>query len=259
MEFNVAIDEKQFTMDEKAVQQSAQRKSFTSPFRGDKSTVLAPGVDLFLGTWNTTIIKQDDGIVILDAPISGIYTQGVIDRAKQLHPGLQVKAVLSTSDSWPHVGGVRQSVADGLPVFILDLNRPLLDRFVNEPRTLNPDALAQSPKKPDWRIVAGKVVVGTGDNRVELYPLRGAGTERQYMVYFPAHHILYASDTLVLNGDGSLYDPELTYEVFQAVKREGLDVTTVFAMHQAPVPWAQVLALLQKAQQPAPPNGGSPS
>jgi hypothetical protein len=254
VEFNVAIDEKQFGIDESLAQQSLQRKSGLSQFRGDKSTPLAPGVDLFLGAWNATIIQQSDGIVILEAPISGVYTQGIIDKAMQLHPGLQVKAVLSTSDSWPHVGGVRQSVADGLPVFILDLNRPLLDRFVNEPRKLNPDALAQSPKKPDWKIVSGKVVVGTGDNRVELYPLRGAGTERQYMVYFPAHYILYASDTLVLNSDGSLYDPELTYEVSQAVKREGLDVTTVFAMHQAPVPWAQVLALLEKAQQPATPS-----
>jgi hypothetical protein len=254
VEFNVSLDEKQFAMDENAAQQSLQRKSGLSQFRGDKSTPLAPGVDLFLGAWNATIIQQNDGIVILEAPISGIYSQGIIDKAKQLHPGAPVKAVLSTSDSWPHVGGVRQSIADGLPVFILDLNRPLLDRFVNAPRTLNPDALEQSPKKPDWKIVSGKVVVGTGDNRVELYPLRGAGTERQYIVYFPAHHILYASDTLVLNGDGSLYDPELTYEVWQTVKREGLEVTTVFAMHQAPVPWAQVLALLQKAEQPAPPS-----
>ena len=68
------------------------------------------------------------------------------------------------------------------------------------------------------------------------------------MVYFPARNILYASDTLVINADGSLYDPELTYEVFQAVKREKLDVTTVFAMHQPPVPWTQVVALLEKAQ-----------
>jgi hypothetical protein len=31
------------------------------------------------------------------------------------------------------------------------------------------------------------------------------------------------------------------------VKREGLDVSTVFAMHQGPLPWAQVAALVEKA------------
>ena len=83
---------------------------------------------------------------------------------------------------------------------------------------------------------------------LELYPLRGASTERQYMVYFPQHHLLYASDTLALNDDGTLYDPELMHEVAQAVTRENLQVETVFAMHQTPIPWAQVTAALEKAQ-----------
>jgi len=68
------------------------------------------------------------------------------------------------------------------------------------------------------------------------------------MVYFPEHHLLYASDTLALNEDGSLYDPELMNEVAQAVKREKLTVDKVFAMHQGPVEWNAVMALIQKAQ-----------
>jgi hypothetical protein len=86
---------------------------------------------------------------------------------------------------------------------------------------------------------------------MELYPLRGASTERQYMVYFPEHHLLYASDTLALNDDGSLYDPELMNEVAQAVKRENLIVDTVFAMHQGPIPWEKALALIEKSRHPA--------
>jgi hypothetical protein len=123
----------------------------------------------------------------------------------------------------------------------------LLERLIVSPRRTHPDLLAQSPRAPLWRTVSGKVQVGTGANRMELYPLRGACTERQYMVYFPEHHLLYASDTLALNADGSLYAPELMREVMDAVKREHLSVTTVFAMHQEPVPWAQVAALVEKA------------
>jgi len=36
--------------------------------------------------------------------------------------------------------------------------------------------------------------------------------------------------------------------VAQAVKREGLKVDTVFAMHQGPMPWAQVVGLVEKSQ-----------
>jgi hypothetical protein len=68
------------------------------------------------------------------------------------------------------------------------------------------------------------------------------------MVYFPERHLLYASDTLTLNDDGTLYDPELMYEVAQAVKRENLIVDTVFAMHQGPMPWGTVVGLIEKSQ-----------
>jgi hypothetical protein len=251
VEFNVLLDEKSFDMTAGAVKQSAASPGWNRPFNVKQATALAPGIDLFAGAWNATVVKEPDGLVILEAPISGLYTQGVIKEARRRHPGLAVTAVLSTSDSWPHTGGVRQAVALGIPVFILDLNRPLLERMMSAPHTLEPDALQKSVKRaaPRWNMVAKKEEVGSGANRMELYPLRGASTERQYMVYFPDRHLLYASDTLALNDDGSLYDPELMYEVAQAVKRENLTVDTVFAMHQGPMPWDQVLALIAKSGQ----------
>jgi hypothetical protein len=253
-EMNVAADDALFHMETAAAAKSAEGKGWDRPFQATHATDLAPGITLFEGAWNSTIIKQDDGVYILEAPISGTYTQGVIDEAKKRYPDIPIKGVLSTSDSWPHTGGVRQSVALGLPVFILDLNQSILDRIIAAPHTMQPDLLAQAPKKADWRFVSQKVVVGSGANRAELYPLRGASTERQYMVYFPEHYLLYASDTLVLNDNGSLYDPELMREVSEAVTREHVSVTTVFAMHQAPVPWKQVETLVHAAMAPDAPK-----
>jgi hypothetical protein len=252
VEFNVALDEKPFDMNAGAVKQSAASPGWNRPFNAKQPTALAPGIDLFAGSWNATIVKERDGIIILEAPISGLYTQGVLREARKRHPGMPISAVLSTSDSWPHTGGVRQAVALGLPIYILDLNQPLLDKLVSAPHTLEPDALqkAKPANQPHWKIVAKKQEIGGGANRMEMYPLRGAATERQYMVYFPEHHLLYASDTLALNDDGSLYDPELMYEVAQAVKRENLIVDTVFAMHQGPMPWDQVIALIEKLRHP---------
>jgi hypothetical protein len=250
VEFNVPIDPKSFAMDVKVAKQSAASPGWNRPFPASKPTTLAPGVDLFPWAWNSTIVKQPDGIVILEAPISEKYTAGVIEEAQKRYPGASIKAVLSTSDSWPHTGGVRFAVAQGFPVYILDLNRPLLDKMTSARHTLDPDALEKSKysKSLRWKIVAGKEVIGDGENRMELYPLRGASTERQYMVYFPESRLLYASDTLSLKGDGSLYDPELMHEVARAVERENLKVDTVFAMHQGPMPWSQVIELIAKSQ-----------
>ena len=247
VDLNPAMDAGVFKLDAQVAPKGLQSKGWERPFNAEKGMTLAPGITLFPGSWNATVVKQDDGIVLLESPLSGTYMAGVIEKAKQQSPGQPLKAVLSTSDSWPHVGGVRQVVALGLPVYILDLNKPLLERLVASPRHLNPDLLAQSARPPAWRIVSQKVQVGVGANRMELYPLRGASTERQYMVYFPEHKLLYASDTLALNADGSLYAPELMREVMDAVKRENLEVNTVFAMHQEPVPWTQVTALVERA------------
>ena len=250
VEFNIALDGAAFTMDAKAAEQSTALPGWKRAFRVKTDTALAPGIDLFPGSWNSTIVKEPDGIVILEAPISGVYTKGVIEEARKRYPGQPITAVLSTSDSWPHSGGVRVAVAEQLPVYILDLNRPLLDKMMSAPHTLDPDALENARKglKPLWTLVTGAQQVGSGANRMELYPLRGASTERQYMVYFPDHHLLYASDTLALNPDGSLYDPELMSEVAEAVKRESLTVDKVYAMHEGPVEWSKVIALIEKAQ-----------
>jgi hypothetical protein len=250
VEFNVEMDEKLFAMTPGAVKQSVASPGWNHHFDVKESKSLAPGIDLFAGSWNATVVKEPDGLVILEAPISGLYTQGILNEARKRHPGSHIIAVLSTSDSWPHTGGVRQAVSLGLPVYILDLNRPLLDKMMNAPHTLEPDALQNSTRAEalPWRIVAKKQELGSGPNRMELYPLRGASTERQYMVYFPEHRLLYASDTLALNDDGTLYDPELMFEVEQAVKRDNLNVDTVFAMHQGPLPWARVTALIDKSR-----------
>lgn len=245
--FNDTLDDKSFAMDAAVAGKSAQSKGWNRPFSDKARKKLAPGVELFQGSWNTTLIKQDDGVLVLEAPISSFFSQGVFARARQEYPEQAIRGVLTTSDSWPHMAGVRQAVAEGLPVYALDLNRPLLERLVAAPHRQHPDALQAQPKAAHWNNVAGALAIGHGANRVVLYPLRGASTERQYMVYFPEHKLLYASDTLALNADHSLYDPQLMHEVVQAVEREHLAVDTVYAMHEGPTPWADVLKMVSAA------------
>lgn len=213
-----------------------------------KSTELAPGVILLPGAWNTTLIRQDDGVVVLEAPISSGYSAKVIEIAQSKFPGMPIKGVITTSDSWPHIGGVREYVARGIPVYVLDRTVPLIQRFVQAPRTKYPDALAKTPRQPDLRPVPGKVVIGTGPNRIELYPIHGETSERQMMVYFPEHKLLYGSDPFQQLEDGKLFYPQTVYELQTAVERENLDVERFFMMHIGPNPWSMVQQTVKQAQ-----------
>ncbi|GLQ90678.1 hypothetical protein GCM10007898_42540 [Dyella flagellata] len=248
-ELNVDLDDKAFSMDPAMAAKSSQSRGWNRVFSDRQHVQLAPGIELYQGAWNTTLIKQDDGVLVLEAPISPSYVKGILAKVHSQYPGVPIKGVLSTSDSWPHIAGVRQAVAEGVTVYALDLNRPLLDRLVNAPHRLQPDDLAMHPKPPHWVSVSDRLVLGDGANQAVLYPLRGASTERQYMVYFPRYKLLYASDTLAMTANNTLYDPELMYEVARAVAREHLQVDTVYAMHEGPTPWKKVQQWLAQAMQ----------
>jgi len=200
------------------------------------------------GAWNVTLVRQSDGIVVVEAPFSSGYSVKVLAEAGRRWPGVPVKAVISTSDSWPHIAGVREYVARGIPVYALDLNVAILSRLVAAPRTRFPDALARNPKKPDFRVVAGKTLLGAGPNRIEIYPLRGETSERQMMVYFPEHHLLYGSDPFQKNEQGYTF-PQTVWELAHAVQREKLSVDTFFMMHIGPTPWSVLPKAIEEAEQ----------
>jgi hypothetical protein len=221
----------------------------------EPATELAPGIVFIPGSWNSTLVRQQDGIVILEGPISSSYSAEVIAEAHRRFPGQPIKAVITTSDSWPHLAGIRQYVAEGIPIYALDLNQPILQRMIDDPRKSKPDALARTPRKPQFHLVREKTVLGEGANRLEIYPIRGETSERQMMVYFPEHHLLYGSDPFQQMPDGSFFYPQTVTELMDAVAREHLEVSRFFMMHIGPTPWTELGKAVEAAEKQNTPNG----
>jgi hypothetical protein len=166
--FDVEIDGKQFATDASVAGKAAQSPGWDRTFKDKAPVTLAPGILLYQASWNTTLIRQDDGVLILEAPISSTYARGVIAKARSEFPGLPIKGVLSTSDSWPHVAGVRQAVAEGLPVWALALNVRELDELARAPHSLHPDDLQKVPVAPRWNVVAGRLDVGVRPDTADI-------------------------------------------------------------------------------------------
>ena len=251
VEFNASVPADTFAISAAGRDAFAPRATMTAddrPLGSRPAQEPAPGIAIFPGAWNTTIVRQPDGIVVLEAPISSGYSAKLIAEAARRFPGVPIKAVITTSDAWPHIGGVREYVARGIPVFVLQRTLPLLQRVLSAPRSRFPDTLARAPRKPEWRLVTEKVVIGDGPNRMEIYPLRGETSERQMMVYFPEHKLLYGSDAFQKLPDGKYFYPQTVSEVAAAVEREHLSVESFFMMHMALTPWQDALNALQAAQ-----------
>lgn len=213
------------------------------------SVELSPGIIHIPGPWNATIVRQDDGIVVLEAPISSAYSARVLRAADSIFPGVPVTAVVTTSDAWPHFSGIREYVARGIPVYHVDLNRPILQRFIASPRTYYPDSLARSPRRADLRSVSEKTLLGRGNNQMEMYPLRGETTERQMMVYFPDLRILYGSDAFQKISDSTYFMPQTVDEVIHAVRREHLRVDKFYMMHMDLTSWSELQAAVDRAKE----------
>jgi hypothetical protein len=219
-------------------------------FDAGKRVEVAPGVAQYAGSWNVGLVEQPDGLVVLEAPIGSRYSSEVLDEIARRYPGRRVKAVITTSDAWPHLGGVREYVARGIPVYALGLNRPILQRLLAADYAAHPDTLARAPRAPRVTFVSSKTVIGAGDTRLELYPVRGENGERMMAAYFPALKLLYTSDEIMRERDGSFFMPELLLEVRDLVRREHLDVDRIFGMHIGPTPWSAIDAAIAAAAAP---------
>ena len=224
---------------------SLEDPAFGNPSR--PAVELSPGVVYVPGSWGVALVHQGDGVVVLEAPISAGYSARVLEDAARRFPDVPVKAVVTTSDSWPHIGGIREYAARGIPVYLLDHNVAQIRRALESPHRIHPDALSRAPRKPILRAVSGRTVLGTGPNRIELLPARTETGERMMLAFLPESGLLYASDLFQAGRGGP---PEYAWEVAEVARREQLNVRTVFAMHSDPTPWEKLLELVAAGQKP---------
>ncbi len=189
------------------------------------------------GSWFTAIVKQEDGLIIIDAPINSGYGSGILEIAKKRYPDIPVKAVISSSGAWPHVGGLRPFIASEIPVYHSPIISPVLKELSTADFSVNPDELQKNPKKIKSVTVSEKISIGSGKNRMEIYPMNSEGSEGMLMVYFPEYKLLYTSDLVqgITNSEPPVYFREYWKEALELIEKNKLEAEKIYGMHLAPV------------------------
>ena len=153
-----------------------------------------------------------------------------------------------TSDPWAHIGGLREAIALGIPIYVNARSIPFLTSVAKTPHTILPDSLARSRRAPKFVPISAKTVIGAGENRVELYPVGGAYAERMLMAYFPGHKLLYGADLVFPNRgpDGKFtkgFFETSAVDLRRAVEREKLAVDSLFCVQNYPkMAWSDFVA-----------------
>jgi hypothetical protein len=209
---------------------------------------IAPGVVQIPGSWYSTLVRQPDGIVVIDAPISAGYSRRVMAEAERRFPGVPIKALITSTGFLWHIAGVREYAARGVPIYICDRNVSTVERLLRAPHTLVPDDLARSPPVSSViRPVSNRTVIGSGRNALVLWPIRRA-TQAMLMTYLADARLLHTGEMVQpLGTGGALLYPESLLEITQAVQDAGLAVDRMIGMHMSPTPWSAVADALHVA------------
>jgi hypothetical protein len=208
---------------------------------------IAPGIVQIPGSWYTTLVRQEDGIVVIDAPISSGYSKRVLEEAERRFPGVPIKAVITSTSFFWHIAGVREYAARHIPIYLRDANRSTVERILNSPHTLVSDELSAHPVKPIIHAVSDRTVIGHGKNAVVVMPI-WLGFEPMVMTYIPDAHILHTGEMIQpLGPNGALLYPESLLEIRDTVLKEKLQVDRLIGMHMSPTPWSVLEAAIRDA------------
>jgi glyoxylase-like metal-dependent hydrolase (beta-lactamase superfamily II) len=205
------------------------------------SEKLADGVYRITGGYISLAIEMKDHVILFEGgPQNEARSQAIIAEAKRVVPNKPIRYSILTHHHFDHSSGLPAVVAEGITIVTHENNKAFLMRALTAPRTLAPDSMSKSGKKPVIETVAEKRVFTDGTRNVEVYHVQGLPhAEGMLVVYLPKERILGFADMFnAPPADTPVPNPPVVgTQVFMTnvIDRLKLDFDTVVSVH-APNP-----------------------
>ena len=187
-------------------------------------------------------VEFADHIVMLEGPTSNARSVAANDAVRKAVPSKPIRYVVNTHAHYDHAGGLRAYVADGVTVITHELNKPFLEQAWARPRTVEPDALATSPKPAMIETVGDKKVLTDGSRTIELHHLKDSGHNTGTLIaYLPKERILMYGDGYNPPAGNDPRDPtrslEYGQQLYDNVQRLKLNPARIAPVHGRVVPF----------------------
>jgi len=195
------------------------------------------------GSHNSVLVEYPTYLVMIEAPLDEARSMAVIAESKKLAPNKPIKYLINTHHHFDHSGGLRTYVAEGATIITHEMNKAYYERVWQAPHTLEPDRLAQNPKKPTFITVKDKYSLTDGGRSLEIYPLEGdTHNAGLMMVYMPKEKILVEADDFSWPAgtrSGPRYHAN-NVNLYRNIQHLKLDVKTIAPIHGEPVPLSEL-------------------
>jgi glyoxylase-like metal-dependent hydrolase (beta-lactamase superfamily II) len=201
------------------------------------------------GTHHSLLVEFNDHLVVIEAPLDENRSSAVIAEAHKLVPGKPIRYVINTHNHFDHLGGVRTYAAEGATIIAPLADREYYERFLNAPRTINPDKLAKSGKKCKVEGVDSKRVLTDGTHSIELYVWKFAHNNDMLFPYLPKEKLLIQADMAVAppaNATAPTTANPVSLELYNDIEARKLDVAQIAGIHGGITPWKDLLVMAGK-------------
>jgi glyoxylase-like metal-dependent hydrolase (beta-lactamase superfamily II) len=203
------------------------------------------------GTHHSVLVEMSDHLIMIEGPQNDARAVAIIEEAKKLVPNKPIKYVVNTHKHFDHAGGLAAFVADGAVVVTHDASKAFLEKSLAAPRTVQPDKLAKSGKKPVVEGMQEKRVLSDGTRTVELHLIKGTmHDDGIIMAYLPKEKLLVEADIYTPAPPNTA--PPATPNPNQVVlhdniERLKLSVDQILPLHGRKVPLAEFNKWIGKA------------
>jgi len=189
------------------------------------------------GNHRSIVFEFSDHLVLFEAPLNETRSKAVIDEARKLSSKPLTHAVV-THHHFDHSGGLRVAVAEGLTIITQRTNEAFFKDLVARPWTVQPDALAKSPKPLKLQLVDDTLTLKDAAMEVRLYHLLDNEREgTNLFAYVPKERLLVQADLYDNTWDRHLWGQN----VLDNIARRGLKVDRDIPVHGAMEPFAKMV------------------
>jgi len=164
---------------------------------GPTSEKLADGVYQLKGAYNALAVEFKDYVVLFEpGPQNEARALAVIAETKKLIPGKPIRYGVISHHHFDHTGGLAAVVGEGITIVTPTVNKAFLTNAMSGPRTLAPDSMSKSGRKPVIEaMTTDKKVFTDGTRTFEIHQIKGLPHADGLVVgWLPKEKILVYAD-----------------------------------------------------------------
>ena len=174
------------------------------------------------GGYVALAVEFNDHILIFEpAGQNEARAQAIIAEAKRVIPNKPIRYGVLSHHHFDHTSGIAAVVAEGITIVTHEANKEFFENALSAPRTLAPDSMSKSGKRPVIETVGDKRVFTDGTQTVEIHNIKGLPhADGMLIAYIPSARIVAYADMFNLVAPGQPARAESARRRHAGVRRE---------------------------------------